>query len=985
MTARLRCVTSPLLYAILLALLASPIISFPAAHATADKVAVSPGGHDQLLGKGFPTEDVVKLEYPKSTVLTASLGELLFNVTLTTFNYTSGARQKSIVKSLSIYIPPEFVINNGLESVWTSFTNDYSTILLSNVPSYDPIAPGWSVLKVSSLNITRDVEDVQSRAFVENRTQYVRVFNVTSPSVAGRYFFKVFITIGGLTYSIGSHNFPTLVVKASLNPAYISGVVRYGGSAHASLYGEPLDSTAHPDGTVLLPKGYGGRVYAEGLTAEGERVQAQAYFNATAGGRYTLYGLAAATYNITVQAAGYPPQRFLEAATVAQGQSLEDVDFYLTEGVNITGKLYSKHGTGEIPWGYSYNTALQMARRIVTVDITDLEERVVASSPLRLYEKSLLIFRPRDTLDPNSAHCYFSLMREVSFDGHIPQDYANYTSGIAPGDYYVKAHVAGYVQLEPTVVHARNSTREVEAAIDLQRTGLFNVTVHFKHRQEDLTPSPTQVGGYLYLEILDETGRVAGFNISYVPAGTASFTMEICGIDIWNRLMIGGVAHTYARDSGLLPGTYVINALFMNRTVEFIAVNALILPTPEMRKIYPVTNGPLVSYYTSQALEATNRETPLYFQLEMVKASTGGFCGSITWLSIPLVKGGGLNLTIRPIDWQKPPINREWAHPGSGIRIDIYNARGDLIDTIRAVQPATGRSLTVSTIGEIIWEDGTKMFGRALGLKSGTYLLKIYAPGYLQDSERSPAAIPVTLGAVSDTRINLLRGAAIDLTVVFRTEHLLDPVDNKLLYARPINNIDATPVRVEVFDELGEFVAGNITYAERGSSSIRVLLDGFNGYYGNPRMLWTNFYDTTDGVIQDDSGLDEGSYTIRLTIAGYRQIELFQVRIDSGATRSRPTVSAVTSVDRLGYLYGTVTWVDWCGRANPLSWASITAYDGGGVEECYAYSADGFYEMWLVPGTYDFGLYHPGFEVKYLRYELYIGWGSSSSLNFLMN
>jgi len=249
-------------------------------------------------------------------------------------------------------------------------------------------------------------------------------------------------------------------------------------------------------------------------------------------------------------------------------------------------------------------------------------------------------------------------------------------------------------------------------------------------------------------------------------------------------------------------------------------------------------------------------------------------------------------------------------------------------------------------------------------------------------------ALFFTLGDVSDARINLLRGAAIDLTLTFKTEHLFNPIDNQLLYAHPINNIDATPVRVEVFDESGELVAANRTYVSRGSTSMQVSLDGLNSYYGNPRLLWTNFYDTTDANRNRDSGLDEGVYQIRVTVAGYYQAELLQARIDSGNVRSRPTVSAIASLERLGYLYGTVTWIDWVGMPIPLSWASITAYNVNSSEEVYkpyTYSLDGFYEMWLVPGEYDFGLSHLGFETKYLPNKLYVGWGSFTFIDFFMN
>jgi hypothetical protein len=96
-------------------------------------------------------------------------------------------------------------------------------------------------------------------------------------------------------------------------------------------------------------------------------------------------------------------------------------------------------------------------------------------------------------------------------------------------------------------------------------------------------------------------------------------------------------------------------------------------------------------------------------------------------------------------------------------------------------------------------------------------------------------------------------------------------------------------------------------------------------------------------------------------------------------------VSIETCIERLAYLSGTADWIDWQGIIHPLSWASITAYHAGGLEEVYTYPLDGFYEMWLIAGEHYFGLYHPGFVIKEVDYGLYVTWGVCSSINFLMN
>lgn len=902
-----------------------------------------------------------------------------------------------IVKSVTIYIPPEFKIDGGVSAVWTSFTNDYNpySISLTTTQSNDPIAPGWWKLSVNNLTIVEEGLSYQAskRQFKANLTQYIRVFNVTSPSIAGRYFFKVFISVhtslGLETFSVGAENFPTLVVKAGLNPAYISGVVRYGGKLHPNLYGEPLDSTIHPDGTVLLPEGYGGRVYARGITDDGRIVEAQAYFNATAGGQYTLYGLEEGTYNITAQAAGYLPKTLPREVSVRAGQSLEGVDIYLEDALEVSGIVRSKHGLGEAPWGYTYNyTHPGIPRwKYIRIEITDLDEKVLLESPLLLVDKPLLEMKPRDRLDPEGTSYSFQLRWEHLWDGHIPQDYANYTSGIGSGDYYIKVHVSGYVQTEYPVVHATNNTSRVNVEIDLQKTSYFELTAHFMEGNLNrLKPSPTWVGGFLYVEALDVTGKVAGFNISYVPAGTESFTIQIRGLDLWNRFGSGEskrIAWLYARDRGLLPGSYRINFLIVNMSADFIALNALLLASPEMREVYPPQTPELLAAFPPQMLEQTNRETSLYVQLEEFKGSIGAFCNSPYSASIKLLRAGGLDLTFYAVDWQHPALTRPWTYQNKSMIVELYNSRGDLVASIYAMQPGPlFYKVRVSTEGFMQFDDALQLPITAIGLKPDTYRIKVYTKGYLEDPYTFSQELPVHLSAITDGRYNLIKGSTLEVTLIFKTEGLLDPIDNRLPYATPINNLDSTPGRIELFDEENNLVAAELIYIPREVTQFSFTIDGFEDYWGNPRILWTNFYDTTDASRQKDGGIGEGEYLMRVTIPGYHQNQLLRIIINSGSPPKYPVVSVIQGLERFGYLHGEILWIDWCGGALPLSWASLTAYSTDGFKEVYTFSLDGEYQLWLPAGNYDFGLYHPGLGSKYFKAGLAVSWGSVNSINF---
>src|SRR5208283_4808512 len=177
---------------------------------------------------------------------------------------------------------------------------------------------------------------------------YFRINQVTAPSVAGRYFFKILLSgdsnyIAGqegtaanataslcsvdgtascalTTNNIGeaptqfipTQNWPVLLVKGEIDPAIITGTVRYGGY-NSTLYGQPVGEAgqvwAHMEDkidpytgqqTTMCPAI--GQPMVPGCT------DAAGYFNATATGHYEVEGVASGVYTIYAEAAGFPQQ-----------------------------------------------------------------------------------------------------------------------------------------------------------------------------------------------------------------------------------------------------------------------------------------------------------------------------------------------------------------------------------------------------------------------------------------------------------------------------------------------------------------------------------------------------------------------------------------------------------------------------------------------------------------------------------------------------
>ncbi len=201
---------------------------------------------------------------------------------------------------------------------------------------------------------------------------YIRINGVTAPTTAGRYFFKILLINGGASYLGGAEgvstdtvsslkvgmsptqflptqNWPVMLVKGEIDPAIITGTIRYAGY-NQTLYSKPIQEA--------------GKVWAKMTTRldpyTGQQrpdlplVDAVGYFNATAAGHYEVEGLAPGVYDLYASAAGYPQTLVQSGFTVLKGQSLH-FDGYLQPGPVIHGNVFTKHQFGDEPWPYQYN------------------------------------------------------------------------------------------------------------------------------------------------------------------------------------------------------------------------------------------------------------------------------------------------------------------------------------------------------------------------------------------------------------------------------------------------------------------------------------------------------------------------------------------------------------------------------------------------------------------------------------------------------
>src|SRR5208337_2950079 len=152
---------------------------------------------------------------------------------------------------------------------------------------------------------------------------------------------------------IPTQNWPVLLVKGEIDPAIVTGTVRYA-EYNSTLYGEPIGEAgqvwAHMEDKIDPYTGQQITVCpAIGQPSVPGCTDAMGYFNATATGHYEVEGVASGVYTIYAEAAGFPTQVCASAVTVLKGQSLH-FDCYVQPGPVIHGNVFTKHQFGDEPW-----------------------------------------------------------------------------------------------------------------------------------------------------------------------------------------------------------------------------------------------------------------------------------------------------------------------------------------------------------------------------------------------------------------------------------------------------------------------------------------------------------------------------------------------------------------------------------------------------------------------------------------------------------
>jgi hypothetical protein len=722
-----------------------------------------PPGYQSPFTNQKPIQAAGNSYSPEGAILTStadhdSVGDLIFALNFSN-PIVNGlpAFTQSILSytSLTIYIPaPVFdrtgtLLQDGFEptkainwnlgdnsNIVTTITDNYGSIFVTQADQHDPFEPGsWIIyIEAPPSGITFSPNSGRDNWY------YVRINQMKAPFTAGRYFFKMFLSDsyplhrGDLPnqYIKGTmpmENWPVLLVKGEVDPAVISGTIRYG-DLNSTLYSSPIN----------LP----GRVRAVGTASDpstnqltDRAVEARGYFNATAHGHYEVEGVAPGLYTIYASAAGLPEQVIATNVRIARGQSLH-FDGYLRVGPQLRGIVISQQGYGTVQWPCQrpisiviYNSKTYDLPSIVTSSPTNLTDAPYTSyvignttfdgcgltsgstpkkvafpweGPTSYYSYTTPnkkdpygLFNgvgpaqewwvdPGGILDPNTSlgsspsEFVFQFGDEdvygvpTRFSGMVPQVFATWTDSLSPGRYYVRAFLNGYVQT------GINGTEFVDypfdvpyvgpmkayVPIDLAESCGVNVTIHFHDTPGTLVEAPIR-GPDPARYLISEAFARDGTLAAF------NFT-KVNAIQANASIMLNGL--------GMAGNPNILRGYPTDPRVGIKYSLARYRSTNIYRNITTIDTGnydyglPTDIYTIRVFMRGYIQALPPAISIDeldqpvTVNLGTGS---CVQEVSVHMYRGGSINATATSIDWQRPTVDRNWVWDNATVNFLVYD------------------------------------------------------------------------------------------------------------------------------------------------------------------------------------------------------------------------------------------------------------------------------------------------------------------------
>jgi len=787
--------------------------------------------------------------------------------------------------AVKIEIPREFVpvrSENDTSFVWSTITEDYWYYNVTDAGAhfpYDPNAP-WYVI-IWSWNLTGFTPP-----------QIVRFKDMVAPILAGLY---------NVTIHISTSISPGRKPVFPITPTQIMTILVSESRDWATVYGYLMDPDFLPRGIVVKTKGV---VYA--LNAQTKDREARALINFTTG-FFNLTGLRPGSYRFEASAGFFPATGYAYTLT-DQGLVIplsERQGMYLNMTVNRGAKIrgtvvYQTPPNINIPslshpWlislGYSAKGILNW-----TVEArSNTNGKVIAvdygnTLNLRAGDPFLLVVGKR--------------WKYVGVDP-VGTEFC----GIGIGTYSLTAYVFAYVQKQAVMpVQIVSKGQDASRDIYLMTGGVISGTIRFVQpavatvvlespRQAELRVCGTTSGKLFGGHVLVEVYRISDWSLQgiFVRNGTLGSSVTVYADENTIRFHILGFNEHYNRT---WSGTWRRKDYGLDQ--DFYNVKVRI-------------RGYIQATYHNVTLGLGMNQT----------------------LTVDMKAGGAIRTTLASgLAWpctMRMQMPTEWIFLKAPVpyraRIYYYDAKeisyGYTENIIAPGQAAVTNTTLTAVFSGMNYDLAEVIYWGEIPtvISPGEYSLKAFSYGYVQTMCPRVYAECYCTSAM----IIMLIGCDVDVEGVLMRAGV---------FYRLMENVS---YRVDVLDQAGGLVGGQIGNAAVGGSSISFSCRGFGG-------VGHFFFVTPDGVRHHDYGFGKGSYNLYLRRFGYLyRFEMSHVTFSFACLGLQ--VGYVWRIPLLNKIYGVVKGLRDMMPVS-LSWATIEVRDLGDV----SMSMDGSYWVFMPDG-----------------------------------
>lgn len=579
-------------------------------------------------------------------------------------------------------------------------------------------------------------------------------------------------------------NWPVLLVKGEVDPGIISGTIRHGDLVNGALYGLPINLPGRVRAVGVATDPVSGELTGRPVEAHGYfNGSAQGHFEieGVAPGIYDLFASAAGypeqkiagNLNLfrgqSLMVDGYvaigpevrgeifSKDKFGQASwpgtrpvnVVVYDSDLYDSDSIVTYSpINLTHAPYTSYAIGNVRYSPSTGYTRLTGEPGVTDPYDDTPKLVAFpwEGPTPLPSVPWLGADPstgvngKDEyglfngvgpaqywwIDPNGYYTngggassfrfqfgvkgFYGVPSKLS--GMVPQVFATWTDSLTPGRYYVRVFVNGYVQTRSNGVEFADYSftvpdtgfsRDISIPIDIWQSPMINVTVHFHDLPEKLDtssikgPDPWR---FLVAEAIAPDETVAAFNFTQVPADAAQWNVTL------NGLGMAGPMFSDAPVPGSMSRVGVKYSLQRYRGLHDYGLH---------------TDTYMIRVYMRGYIQALPPATSLSELDQPLAVSVSAGTG-VASVSIHMYRGVGINVTIFSVDWERPPIEREWRWNGASVSALVYDvASKNFVDVIYFWNALSGMWMGPkqnSQFSSVPWPNWKTDFG-----SSASYLL----------------------------------------------------------------------------------------------------------------------------------------------------------------------------------------------------------------------------------------------------------------------